>query len=127
LDSFSRTLGGDQNLRLRGAKAAQIPQMTVSAPGRRSMRADIVFVTRDGRVNTPDMLPSLDDALRDRGFAFDYQVVDLGRLPKATRPGHRIPDANGVYRNRDLFGRPQPTPPYPELRTRVRGEAGDHS
>ena len=77
------------------------------------MRADLVFVTRDGCVNTPDMLLNLDDALRDMGLALDYQIVNLGTLAKADpRTGYPTPTV--LYRNRDLFGMPEPTPPYPE-------------
>src|SRR5258706_11119994 len=39
-----------------------------------TMKNDLVFVTRDGCVNTPDMLINLDDALRALGLPLDYQV-----------------------------------------------------
>src|SRR6266699_3552354 len=89
------------------------PQATASTTQRRSMRADLAFITRDGCVNTPDMFNNLDDALRGLGLALDYQVVNLGKLPKTDRrTGYPTPTV--LYRNRDVFGMPEPTPPYPE-------------
>src|SRR5213593_4732284 len=43
-------------------------------------RADLLFVTREGCVNTPDMLLNLDDALCALHWPLDYQVVDLKTL-----------------------------------------------
>jgi hypothetical protein len=77
------------------------------------MRADLVFVTRDGCANTPDMYINLDDALRGLGLAPDYQVVNLDKRPKHD-PRSGYPSPTVLYRNRDLFGMSQPTPPYPE-------------
>jgi len=72
-----------------------------------------VFITRDGCVNTPDMLLNLDDALRGLRLALDYEVIDLGKLPKTdARTGYPTPTI--LYRNRDLFDMPAPVPPYPE-------------
>ena len=79
----------------------------------RSVRCDLVFITRDGCVNTPDMLLNLDDALRGLGLALDYEVVNLGKLPKSdSRTGYPTPTV--LYRNRDLFDTAAPVPPYPE-------------
>jgi hypothetical protein len=79
----------------------------------RSMRADLTFITRDECVNSPDMFNNLDDALRRLGLALDYQVVNLGRLAATDlRAGYPTPTV--LYRNHDLFGMPEPTPPYPE-------------
>jgi hypothetical protein len=77
------------------------------------MHADLTFITRDGCVNTPDMLSNLDDALRGLRLALDYQVVNLEKLPK-TDPRTGYPTPTVLYRDRDLFGMPIPTPPYPE-------------
>jgi len=79
----------------------------------KSTREDLVFITRDDCVNTPDMFNNLDDALTGLGLALDYQVMNLGRLPKSDpRTGYPTPTV--LYRGRDLFGMPEPTPPYPE-------------
>ena len=72
-----------------------------------------MFLTRDGCVNTPDMLNNVDDALRALALAFDYKVVNLGTLPKDDRrTGYPTPTL--LYRDRDLFDMPTPVPPYPE-------------
>ena len=85
----------------------------MSTGQRRSVRGNLVFITRDGCVNTPDMLLNLDDALRGLGLALDYEVVDLGKLPKSdARTGYPTPTI--LYRDRDLFDMPAPLPPFPE-------------
>ena len=78
-----------------------------------TMKNDLVFVTRDGCVNTPDMLLNLDDALRALELPLDYQVVNLGTLP-ATDPRSGYPTPTVLYQNRDLFGMREPTPAFPE-------------
>lgn len=79
----------------------------------KSTRGDLTFITRDGCVNTPDMFLNLDDAVRNLGLALDYEVVDLGKLPKTdARIGYPTPTV--LYRNHDLFDMPVPTPPYPD-------------
>src|SRR6266851_6381058 len=89
------------------------PATATDKPKPRSMKTDLVFVTRDGCVNTPDMLNNVDDALRALGLRLDYQVVDLGKLAATdARAGYPTPTV--LYRNRDLFGMPEPTPPFPE-------------
>src|SRR5262245_35777718 len=65
-----------------GACAGRTPKSTASNAQRRSVRGDLVFITREGCVNTPDMLLNLDEALRALGLALDHEVVDLGKLPK---------------------------------------------
>jgi hypothetical protein len=88
-------------------------QPATSTRARRSMRADLQFITRDACVNTPDMFNNLDDALRSLNLALDYEVVNLGTLPKSDpRTGYPTPTV--LYRGRDLFGMLEPTPPYPE-------------
>ena len=87
------------------------PSLTTTPPT--TMKNDLVFVTRDGCVNTPDMLINLDDALRALKLPLDYQVVNLRTLPATdVRSGYPTPTV--LYRNRDLFGMPEPTPPFPE-------------
>jgi hypothetical protein len=89
------------------------PPKTAATQTPRSMKADLVFVTRDGCVNTPDMLNNLDDALRRLGRGLDYPVVDLGRMaPNDPRSGYPTPTV--LVRNRDLYGMAEPTPPFPE-------------
>ena len=95
------------------ACARRAQDSTVSSGERRSVRGALVFVTRDGCVNTPDMLLNLDDALRGLELALDYEVVNLATLPSSDpRTGYPTPTV--LYRNRDLFDMPVPVPPYPE-------------
>ena len=76
------------------------------------MTNDLVFLTRDGCVNTPDMLINLDDALRGLGLALDYPVVNLASLAE-TDPRIGYPTPTVLVREHDLYGMPPPTPPFP--------------
>src|SRR5437899_1350319 len=88
-----------------GRTSGERPPTSTARPT--TMKNDLVFVTRDGCVNTPDMLINLDDALRALGRPLDYQVVNLGGLPP-TDPRSGYPTPTVLYRNRDLFGMPEP-------------------
>jgi hypothetical protein len=78
-----------------------------------SVKADLVFLTRDGCVNTPDMVTNLDDALKSLGWPTDYQYIDIGKLPKTdARTGYPTPTL--LWKAKDLFGMPVPTAPFPE-------------
>ena len=53
---------------------------------------DLVFLTRDGCLNTPDMVNNLDDALKALGLKTDYGYIDIGTLPKSdARTGYPTP------------------------------------
>ncbi len=72
---------------------------------------DLTFLTRDGCVNTPDMLNNLDDALIALKLRRDYQVVDIGKLPKDDpRTGYPTPTV--LWKGKDIFGMSVPKPPY---------------
>lgn len=72
---------------------------------------DLTFLTRDGCVNTPDMLFNLDDALKMLGWPKDYQFIDIGKLPaRDVRTGYPTPTL--LWRGKDIFGMPAPKPPY---------------
>ena len=74
---------------------------------------DLVFLTRDGCVNTTAMRANLDEALRSLGLPTEYQVLDLETVPNTdTRAGYGTPTV--LYRNRDLFGMPEPRSRNPE-------------
>jgi hypothetical protein len=78
-----------------------------------SVKADLVFLTRDGCVNTPDMVNSLDDALKSLGWPTDYPYINIGKLPKRdARAGYPTPTL--LWKGKDIFGMPTPTPPFPE-------------
>jgi hypothetical protein len=72
---------------------------------------DLTFLTRDGCVNTPDMVNNVDDALKALGLKNDYQYIDIGKLPKTdVRTGYPTPTV--LWKGKDLFGMAQPKPPY---------------
>jgi len=79
---------------------------------RGSATAQLVFLTRKDCENTPALRSSLDAALKALGLPNDYQVVDIGALP-ATDARHGYPTPTLLYASRDLFGFPEPTPPFP--------------
>jgi hypothetical protein len=71
-----------------------------------------VFVTREGCENTPALRRNLDAALTALNLPLDYQVVDFAALP-ATDARRGYPTPTLLYANRDLFGFPEPAPPFP--------------
>jgi hypothetical protein len=76
-----------------------------------SVKNDLVFLTREGCVNTPDMVNNLDDALKALGWLTDYQHIDIGKLkPSDVRTGYPTPTL--LWKERDIFGMPVPKPPY---------------
>ena len=72
---------------------------------------DLTFLTRNGCVNTPMMRKNLNDALRTLGWKLEYQVIDIGTLISTdVRTGYPTPTL--LWKGRDIFGMPAPTPPY---------------
>ena len=72
---------------------------------------DLTFLTRDGCVNTPDMVNNLDDALKALKLPNDYQYIDIGKLPATdARTGYPTPTV--LWKGKDIFGMPVPKPPY---------------
>lgn len=56
---------------------------------------------------------NLDDALRAVKWPLDYEVIDIGTPPKTdARTGYPTPTV--LRRGVDLFGMPEPTPPFPQ-------------
>ena len=72
----------------------------------------LVFLTRQGCSSGATMQDRLDAALRAMGVATDYQKIDLIDLP-ATDARRGYPTPTVLYANRDIFGMPEPKPPYP--------------
>lgn len=73
---------------------------------------DLVFLSRDGCVNTTTMRARLDAALSTLRLPTDYQFIDAGALPTAdARAGYGTPTV--LYRGRDLFGLAEPPVPPP--------------
>jgi hypothetical protein len=93
-----------------GTVVALMMTMTV-ADRPSSVKADLVFLTRDDCVQTPDMVNNLDDALKSLGWPNDYQFINIGTLPKDdVRTGYPTPSV--LWKGRDIFGLPVPRPPY---------------
>jgi len=82
-----------------------------NAEGKRSMK-NLVFLTRDGCVNTVTMRTNLDDALKVLGLPTDYQFIDADTLKESDpRGGYGTPTV--LHAGRDLFGMAEPTVPHP--------------
>src|SRR5262245_32096904 len=74
---------------------------------------DLTFLTREGCVNTPDMMFNLDDALTELSWPTDDQFIDIGRLLKTDpRTGFSTPTV--LWKRQDIFGMPDPTLPASE-------------
>jgi hypothetical protein len=74
--------------------------------------SELVFLTRDGCVQTTVMRANLDDALRALGRSTDYQVIDASALPETdARGGYGTPTV--LVRGVDLFDMPVPPLPHP--------------
>lgn len=72
----------------------------------------IVFLTRDGCVNTVTMRANLDNALKSLGRSTEYAVIDAGVLPESDpRSGYGTPTV--LVGNADMFGMPEPPVPAP--------------
>jgi hypothetical protein len=85
--------------------------LTLGGPNRPTSMKDLTFLTRDGCVNTPDMVTNLDDALNALGWPKDYQYINIGQLSaKDVRTGYPTPTL--LWKGRDIFGLPIPKPPY---------------
>ena len=80
-------------------------------PATEKTMKDLVFLTRDGCVNTPVMVNNLDDALKALGWPTDYQYINIGKLPSSdVRTGYPTPTL--LYKGKDIFGMPTPKLPY---------------
>jgi hypothetical protein len=73
----------------------------------------LVFLTREGCVNTDIMRARLDDALKTFTPSPSYSVADLDALPADhVRRGYPTPTI--LIGGADLFGMAAPTPPFPD-------------
>ena len=72
----------------------------------------LVFLTRQGCVNTTTMRANFDEALNALGLSHQYQFVDADSLkPEDPRGGYGTPTV--LYDGRDLFDMPEPAVPHP--------------
>lgn len=69
------------------------------------------FLTRGDCVNTPVMRQRLEQALGDLELPVDVEIVSLDALPVSDQRT-AYPTPTVLYRGRDLFGLPEPAPPY---------------
>lgn len=80
------------------------PAMTTDGP---TLAPRLTFLTRGACVNTPAMRASLDEALRESGYAVDYIVIDMDALDASDpRCGYGTPTI--LLDGRDLFGAAEP-------------------
>lgn len=72
----------------------------------------LVFLTRDGCVNTVTMRANLDEALKALHLPSDYQFIDADALATSDpRGGYGTPTV--LYKGRDLSGMEEPAVPHP--------------
>ena len=73
---------------------------------------NLVFLTRQGCVNTTTMRENLEDALKAMALPNDYQFIDADTLMESDpRRGYGTPTV--LHEGRDLFGMPEPPVPHP--------------
>jgi hypothetical protein len=73
---------------------------------------ELVFLTRQGCVNTETMRANFDGALTSLGLPHQYQFIDADTLaPSDARGGYGTPTI--LYNGRDLFDMPEPPVPHP--------------
>jgi hypothetical protein len=83
-------------------QVAKAPVAGTSGTTRTSVKSDLVFLTRDGCVNTPDMVNNLDDALKALRWPNDYQYINIGKLAQTdARTG--LSDAHGALQGQGYF------------------------
>lgn len=84
---------------------SEIPQSSESGAGR------IAFLGREGCANTPKLLANLESALKVAGSSMAYTEVDQLKLP-ATDPRRGYPTPTILLDGKDIFGMPEPEPPF---------------
>ncbi len=73
---------------------------------------NLVFLTREGCVNTVTMRANLDEALKRLNVSNDYQFIDVDTLPASDpRGGYGTPTV--LHEDQDLFGIAEPPIPHP--------------
>ena len=86
--------------------------LTESAVGRLFPLVELTLLTRPTCSKADRMRAHLDSALAEVGWSVHYAVIDQSSLERDDRRnGYPIPTV--LYRGRDLFGLPVPSPPYP--------------
>lgn len=81
-------------------------------PAAKPSMKDVVFLTREGCVNTATMRTNFEEALKALQLPNDYQFVDADTLKESDpRGGYGSPTI--LIANRDLFEMPEPPVPHP--------------
>ena len=70
----------------------------------------LMLLTRQGCVITPQIVNNLEEALRVLGWSRRYQCVDIGELP-LDRPEAGYATPTLLYNGRDMFGMTAPQVP----------------
>lgn len=87
-------------------------QQPAASVAQKDPMKQLVFLTRDGCVNTVTMRANLDEALKGLGLPTDYQFIDANTLaPADPRGGYGTPTV--LHEDRDLLGLDEPTVPHP--------------
>ncbi len=85
--------------------------LMITADELSSLKTELIFLTRDGCVNTPDMVNNLDDALTALHWPKDYAYINIDTLPRTdVRTGYPTPTL--LWEGKDIFGMPVPRPPF---------------
>lgn len=87
--------------------------LAVTSCEQRPATRTIEFLTRQGCVNTATMKRHLDEALALASRQAAHDVIDLDHLPP-TDARRAYPTPTVLHGGNDIFGLPQPSPPYPE-------------
>ena len=81
------------------------------SPPEKGTMKDLVFLTREGCVNTVTMRANLDVALKALGLPDDYQFIDADTLASSDpRGGYGTPTV--LHQGQDLFGMEEPPTPH---------------
>ena len=73
---------------------------------------DLAFLTRQDCPLAARMRARLDEALERMGRPANYVAIDVTTLSK-TDARRAYPTPTVLYAGRDLFGMPEPRPPFP--------------
>jgi hypothetical protein len=86
-------------------------QAPAAKPAETPSNKELVFLTRDGCVNTVTMRANLDDALKALALPNDYQFINADTLKESDpRGGYGTPTI--LFAGRDLYGMDQPSVPH---------------
>lgn len=94
-------------------EAVLVAILVLTSCEQRPATRTIEFLTRQGCVNTAIMRRNLDEALSRSSRQAAYDVIDLDHL-SLTDARRAYPTPTVLHGGTDLFGLPQPGPPYPE-------------